>query len=78
MLYGQRHFRKKINDRIFFSTKHLVLSRKHCTFALAIEKQDHLHTRRRTLSSAYPLRADPNEKMRCMNGEVAELVDALL
>ena len=75
---GNVIFEKKSTIESFFSAKHLVLSRKRCTFALAIEKQDHLHTRRRTLSSAYPLRADPNEKMRCMNGEVAELVDALL
>ena len=75
---GNVIFERKSTIESFFSTKHLVLSRKRCTFALAIEKQDHLHTRRRTLSSAYPLRADPNEKMRCMNGEVAELVDALL
>lgn len=69
---------RKTTTKSNFPTKHLALSRKHRTFALAIEKQDNLQNRRRTLSSAYPLRADPNKKMRCMNGEVAELVDALL
>ena len=75
---GNVIFERKSTIESFFSAKHLALSRKHRTFALAIEKQDNLQNRRRTLSSAYPLRADPNKKMRCMNGEVAELVDALL
>ena len=69
---------RKTTTKSNFPTKHLALSRKRRTFALAIEKQENLQNRRRTLSSAFPLSADPNKKMRCMNGEVAELVDALL